>query len=87
MKRPFPLFALICVLCGSSPAAIPGAGEWRHEELRRFKAAEANQGVALAAAGYGPWAWRADIAFRRGDEEVTKPVLSGWKERSRIILP
>ena len=49
MKRPFPLFALICVLCGSSPAAIPGAGEWRHEELRRFKAAEANQGVAVDA--------------------------------------
>src|SRR6185436_10598831 len=30
-------------------AEIPGAGSWRHEELRRFKAAEANQGVAVDA--------------------------------------
>lgn len=42
------LFALLCVLCGKSAfAAIPGPGGWRHEELRRFKAAEANQGVAV----------------------------------------
>ena len=47
---PLFLFALFCVLCGESlPAAIPGAGLWRHEELRRFKAAEANQGVAVDA--------------------------------------
>lgn len=43
------LFALLCVLCGSSAAAVPGAGGWWHEELRRFKAAEANQGVAVDA--------------------------------------
>lgn len=49
MKRPFPLFALLCVLCGSSTAAIPGTGGWRHEEVRRFKAAEAIQGVAVDA--------------------------------------
>jgi len=58
--------ALLCVLCGHSFAAIPGAGGWRHEELRRFKAAEANQGVALAAAGYGPWAWRGGYRFSAG---------------------
>ncbi|MEW6307012.1 MAG: nucleoside hydrolase [Verrucomicrobiota bacterium] len=28
---------------------IPGANGWRHEELKRFKAAEANQGVAVDA--------------------------------------
>jgi outer membrane protein assembly factor BamB len=28
---------------------IPGAGGWQHEELRRFKAQEANQGVAVDA--------------------------------------
>jgi|GEM_PF-416436 len=50
MKRLFPLLALFCALCGQSAlAAIPGAGGWRHEELRRFKAAEANQGVAVDA--------------------------------------
>ncbi|GDY21233.1 hypothetical protein LBMAG56_25790 [Verrucomicrobiota bacterium] len=50
MMPQFFLFALLCVLCGESlPAAIPGAGGWRHEELRRFKAAEANQGVAVDA--------------------------------------
>ena len=43
------LLALLCILCGQSIAAIPGAGGWRHEELRRFKAAEANQGVAVDA--------------------------------------
>lgn len=43
-------FAVLCVLCGQSVfAAVPGAGEWRHEEVRRFKAAEANQGVAADA--------------------------------------
>jgi hypothetical protein len=41
--------AFLCVLCGQAFAAIPGAGGWRHEELRRFKAAEANQGVAVDA--------------------------------------
>ncbi len=50
MKQSLQLFALLCFLCGESlPAAIPGAGGWRHEELRRFKAAEANQGVAVDA--------------------------------------
>lgn len=44
------LSALFCALGGQSVfAAIPGAGGWRHEELRRFKAAEANQGVAVDA--------------------------------------
>ncbi len=37
------------LLSHSTHAAIPGAGGWRHEELRRFKAAEANQGVAVDA--------------------------------------
>lgn len=48
MRHPLSLFALLCVLCGHPIfAAIPGAGGWRHEEVRRFKAAEANQGVAV----------------------------------------
>lgn len=29
--------------------AVPPSGEWRHEELRRFKAPEANQGVVADA--------------------------------------
>lgn len=41
--------AVLCALCGQVLAAAPGAGGWRHEELRRFKAAEANQGVAVDA--------------------------------------
>ncbi len=41
------LFALLCVLCGQAVAAIPGAGGWQHQELRRFKAEEANLGVAV----------------------------------------
>lgn len=41
--------AVLCALCGHVLAATPGAGGWRHEELRRFKAAEANQGVAVDA--------------------------------------
>lgn len=50
MKRLILLFAFLCVLCGKPVfAAISGAGGWRHEELRRFKAAEANQGVAVDA--------------------------------------
>jgi len=53
MKHSVSLFASLCVLCalcgGKLFAAIPGAGGWRHEELRRFKAAEANQGVAVDA--------------------------------------
>ena len=50
MSHPLSLFALLCALCGKTVfAAIPGAGGWRHEELRRFKAAEANQGVAVDA--------------------------------------
>src|ERR1051325_11176835 len=42
---PFPLLLLAGLLAISSASAV--AGEWRHEELRRFKAAEANQGVAV----------------------------------------
>lgn len=29
--------------------AVPGPGQWQHQELRRFKAAEANQGVVADA--------------------------------------
>ena len=32
-----------------APEKAPGAGGWQHEELRRFKAKEANQGVAVDA--------------------------------------
>ena len=44
------LLALLGAL-GGGPlrGAVPDAGGWRHEELRRFKAAEANQGVAVDA--------------------------------------
>ncbi|MFM8470312.1 MAG: sialidase family protein [Limisphaerales bacterium] len=43
-------FVLLCALCNQpASSAIPGAGGWRHEELRRFKATEANQGVAVDA--------------------------------------
>ncbi len=49
MRAAFVL-ALLRVLCGQSLcAAGPDAGGGRHEELRRFKAAEANQGVAVYA--------------------------------------
>ncbi len=41
--------ALATLLSLCAPAAVPDAGNWRHEELRRFKAAEANQGVAVYA--------------------------------------
>ena len=41
--------ALATLLSLCAPAAVPDAGNWRHEELRRFKAAEANQGVAVDA--------------------------------------
>ena len=41
--------ALATLLSLCATAAVPDAGNWRHEELRRFKAAEANQGVAVYA--------------------------------------
>ncbi len=44
------VLALLRVLCGQSLcAAGPDADGGRHEELRRFKAAEANQGAAVYA--------------------------------------
>ena len=52
--KPSPIFfALLCTFVGHSFAAEPtgnaAAGEWRHEELRRFPAEEAKQGVAVDA--------------------------------------
>lgn len=41
------LMLVVALLSPPAFAAIPGAGGWRHEELRRFKAAEANQGAAV----------------------------------------
>jgi hypothetical protein len=50
MRLHFTRSALFCLLCGQLlHAAVPDAGGWRHEELRRFKAAEAHQGVAVDA--------------------------------------
>ena len=44
------LLLLWWLFCAASHAAtVPGPGGWRHEELRRFKAVEANQGVAADA--------------------------------------
>ena len=49
MKRRGAICALAVLLRLCATAAIPDAGGGRHEELRRFKAAEANQGVAVYA--------------------------------------
>ena len=49
MKRRGAICALAVLLRLCATAAIPDAGGGRHEELRRFKAAEANQGVAVDA--------------------------------------
>ena len=49
MKQRGAICALAVLLRLCATAAIPDAGGWRHEELRRFKAAEANQGVAVDA--------------------------------------
>lgn len=38
-----------CVAPAGYAAAAPGSDGWQHRELRRFKAAEANQGVAVDA--------------------------------------
>jgi hypothetical protein len=41
--------AWACMLASGVAADFPGADGWKHEELRRFKAAEAKQGVAVDA--------------------------------------
>ncbi len=59
------------------------AAAWRHEELRRFKAAEANQGVAVDAAHFYAITNRAIGKYRKDTGER----VAGWEgpKEGRII--
>ena len=57
------------------PAGLPDADGWRHEELRRWKASEANQGVAVDGQFFYAIDNRAIGKYRKDNGER----VSGWE--------